>query len=106
MMRLIELDSDEWENIPIEVDRKVRSLVIEVVSTVPIDLGVVDDEGLKAFEKDDRFSRHHWHERTKGPVELQVDVPTGRRKLWLILWNANSRKDAVVAYRFGEPVEA
>lgn len=106
MMRLIELEADEWENIPLDYKFENSSLVIELVADRLIDFGVLDDASLKAFERDKPFERVIWFERSKGPEEFVVRIPSmSLKKYWLVIWNANSNKVAHVCYRFAEPIK-
>src|SRR5579871_5153161 len=98
MIRLIEIEPDEWEVIPFPA--KPGRIFVEFSSNLRIDFGVVDNKNLKAFEDDaEDFKTVFWSENNTG-LEFQIEV--GSNPFYLILWNANETRKGAVAYRFSE----
>src|SRR5215510_8073080 len=102
-MVLIEIGKDDWEQVPLVFEGS--TLLVELVSNRRIDFGVVDEAGLRAFEKDeDNINHVVWFENQSGPREFPVTAPPESKKYWLILWNSNEDKKACVCYRFSRPL--
>jgi hypothetical protein len=101
MIRLIEIEADEWR--VISVPKIEKRLLVEIASDRRLDFGVLTDRNLTAFEADEDYDPVVWFENmTWHDFEVPISDPS--TKLSLVIWNANEASEARVAYRLSEKI--
>ena len=99
MIQLAE-DIEYLESRKVPLDAKHRRVFVEVASTNKIDIAVIDADQLVAFDESDTGDDVDidWTENTRSH-EFEYEIPNDRKRHYLLFWNSNERRDAIVAYK-------
>lgn len=88
--------SDDYLRIPLKINS--GSVQIEFVCNRAIDVAVLNSKEYKAFETEkDAEDDQKWNENERQ-LDFSVSL-SGPEKYFLVLWNCNSSKTAIVAYK-------
>lgn len=99
MIQLAE-DVEYLESRKVPLDPMASRVLIEFASNRRIDVAVVDTEKLKEFddsEAGDDVKGIEWYEKERAR-DFEFKIPDGK-KYYLLFWNANDEKPAIIAYR-------
>lgn len=99
MIQLAE-DIGSWDTRVIPLSKKHKQYLIEVASTEKIDFAVLDENQLKEFDENDSDDdlSIEWNENMRT-LDFEFTSPSPDKRYYLVIWNAYSKKDAVVAYK-------
>ena len=102
MIQLAE-DVDGYDARKVPIDPSWTRVLIEVASNRKIDIAVVNAVQAKAFEDSDTGDDVDidWVMESTRQHDFEIEQSGDRKnKQFLILWNANEDKPAIVAYKF------